>query len=338
METSEFVLKLDNNADELYAEANQLIKFSAILQSLASRYLTRVSVDLHGPSDVKIMKSHKVVGAMISGSRRRISFKIEPHANGLFVLTAIINVKQVPKYTIPIILRVGKESLNIKAPEYEVTPLSPVNRNLSNTSQGISNSMVNFNLKDNIEALHAGLDRYTEFYLVVRNISLNYLPRVKIQLYGPPEMKILTSTSFIGGISRGAKKSRLFKIKPKVEGIFTLTANLIYKNGELATLPIEVRVGPNWMQHKSVTTVDIQTQKGLNLKSNGVKSVELVHCPFCGKDTDNDSTFCSNCGTNIKIKPDDEDQKESEKFCSKCGEIIAVGAKYCRMCGKGINE
>jgi predicted nucleic acid-binding Zn ribbon protein len=75
----------------------------------------------------------------------------------------------------------------------------------------------------------------------------------------------------------------------------------------------------------------------LNLKSNEVKSVELVHCPFCGKDTDDDSTFCSNCDINIKMKLDYADQKELEKFCSKCGEIIAEGAKYCRMCGKGIN-
>ena len=53
----EIVLKLDKDADELYSEANQLITFTAIVQSRASRYLARVSVDLQGPPEVKIIKS-----------------------------------------------------------------------------------------------------------------------------------------------------------------------------------------------------------------------------------------------------------------------------------------
>ena len=144
MVASEIILRLDKDADELYSEANQIISFTAIVQNLASRYLSRVSVDLQGPPEVKITRSYKVIGGMMSGSRRRISFRIEPRANGLYVLNATINVKQVPRSTIPIILRVGQESLNLKAQKFEATQLiQDANIAQGNQPQGISNSMVN---------------------------------------------------------------------------------------------------------------------------------------------------------------------------------------------------
>lgn len=339
MESPEIVLKLDKGADELYSEANQLISFTAIVQCLASRYLSRVSVDLQGPPEVKIIKSHKVIGGMMSGSSRRVSFKIEPLANGLYTLTAIINVKQVPKYTIPIILRVGQESLNIKAPEYEVTQLSPVNTNpQSSLSQGISNSMVNFNLKGNVEAIYCGVGKYKEFYLIVQNISSNYLPRVKIQLFGPPEVRVMTSTSFIGGVSRGSKKSRLFKIKTQAEGVFTLTANLMYKNGQLATLPVELRVGPNWTQYKSEVPAGISNSQEMSVISKEVTPIESIACPFCGMETDSDSKFCSSCGTEMTIQAEVTEEKQVEKFCSECGEKMSPEAQFCRLCGTGLKN
>jgi len=339
MESSEIVFKLDKGADELYSEANQVISFTAILQSVASRYLSRISVDLHGPPEVKIIKSHKVVGGMMSGSRRRVSFRIHPQANGLHILNATINVKQVPRCTIPIILRVGQESLNIQAPELETTPLTQGSTmTQSNLTQGISNSMVRFTLKDNAEAIYCGAGQYKEFYLTMQNLSPNYLPRVKIQLFGPPEVKILTSTSFIGGVSRGSKKSRLFKIKANVDGLFTLTANLMYKNGQLATLPIEVRVGPNWMQYKSEMPAEISTPiEASNIPKEQIP-IDLITCPFCGMETDSDSKFCSSCGTEMTIKVKTPEKEQLEKFCSECGENNSPEARFCRICGTALKE
>ena len=339
MESSEFILKLDKDADELYSEANQVISFTAILQSVASRYLSRVSVDLQGPPEVKIIRSHKVVGGMMSGSRRRVSFRIHPQANGLHILNATVNIKQIPNCTIPIILRVGQESLNIQAPELETTPLTQGSTmTQSNLTQGISNSMVRFTLKDNAEAVYCGAGKYKEFYLTIQNISSVYLPRVKIQLFGPPEVKIMTSTSFIGGVSRGSKKSRLFKIKASADGVFTLTANLMYKNGQLATLPFEVRVGPNWMQYKSEIPADISTPIETSAIPKEEIPIELITCPFCGMETDSDSKFCSSCGTEMTIKVKTPEKEQLEKFCSECGENNSPEARFCRICGTALKE
>ena len=158
MDPSEITLILDKNADELYSEANQSISFTGIVQNLSSRYFSRVSVDLQGPPEVKIIRSHKVVGGIPSRSRRRVSFKIQPYSNGLHVLNAIINVKQVPKCTVPIILRVGQESLNLKAPDSKIIQVASANDPPQNDfSQGISNSMINYHLKDNAEAIYCDI-------------------------------------------------------------------------------------------------------------------------------------------------------------------------------------
>ncbi len=59
----------------------------------------------------------------------------------------------------------------------------------------------------------------------------------------------------------------------------------------------------------------------------------MVKCNVCGKEN-GDSTFCSNCGSNLstqnKVKTSTTQEK---KFCTNCGNEINVNATFCPHCG-----
>ena len=169
-------------------------------------------------------------------------------------------------------------------------------------------------------------------------MSSNYFPGVKIQLFGPSEVKIMTPSSYLGGISRGSKKSRLFRIKALKEGIFSLTADLIYKKGQLASLPVEIRAGSNWMQYQQKKTPEVSSPEEARDISKEDIPLEMISCPFCGMETDGNSKFCSSCGAEIEIKVKTPKQEQSERYCPDCGEKMPPEAKFCRMCGKGRPE
>jgi hypothetical protein len=105
------------------------------------------------------------------------------------------------------------------------------------------NMQIKFGLKNDAEAVHCMLDRKKEFFLVVHNFQGQYLPQVRVVLTGPPEVIIRVKSEWYGRIGNGNKKSRLFAIVPKAEGIFNLTATLSSKNNVLLSLPVELRVG-----------------------------------------------------------------------------------------------
>ena len=176
-------------------------------------------------------------------------------------------------------------------------------------------NQIKFALKNDAEAVFGSLNRKREFFLVVQNFEDRYLPQVRVVLNGPPEIRIVIRSERYGGIGKRNKKSRLFSIKPKAEGIFTLTATLSSRNNILLTLPVEVRVGNVQIPSKP------SMQQG--------EPVTKINCPFCGEKIDSDAKFCPTCGAKIGEK-----QKEKEtKICSGCGHELPLDAKFCTKCG-----
>jgi len=180
---------------------------------------------------------------------------------------------------------------------------------------------IKFGLKNDAEAVYGSLHRKQEFYLVIQNLGGYNLPQVKVVLNGPPEIRILIRSERYGGIGKRNKKSRLFSIKPKAEGIFTLTATLSSRSTVISTLPIEVRVGNLQVPSRSLP----QTEKPVFKKP-----IIKINCPFCGEEIESDAKFCPICGSKLGEKQKEE---KKTKICPNCGHELPLDAKFCAKCG-----
>lgn len=189
-------------------------------------------------------------------------------------------------------------------------------------------TQIKFSLKNDAEAVYGVLNRKKEFYLVVHNFQGRYFPQVRVVLAGPPEVRIRIKSEWYGGIGNGNKKSRLFAIIPKAEGIFTLTATLSSKKTILLTLPIEVRVGNVQVPPKPVLQ---QNQ----LTPVTEKSITKISCPFCGEGTESDAKFCPICGSNLEGKLNEE---KKTIICPNCAHELPLDAKFCASCGEKIEN
>ena len=54
----------------------------------------------------------------------------------------------------------------------------------------------------------------------------------------------------------------------------------------------------------------------------------MIRCPYCGKQNDDESLFCTECG-----KPISQDN-----VCPHCGASVNDDDSFCQSCGKVINE
>lgn len=189
-------------------------------------------------------------------------------------------------------------------------------------------TQIKFSLKNDAEAVYSVFNRKKEFFLVVHNFQGHYLPQVRVVITGPPEVKLRIKSEWYGGIGNGRKKSRLFSIIPKAEGVFTLTATLSSKRIILLTLPVEVRVGNVQVSPKPVLQQKQPTQAI-------EKSITKINCPFCGEGTESDAKFCPICGSNLEEKLKVENKA---KFCPNCAHELPLDAKFCASCGEKIEK
>jgi len=189
-------------------------------------------------------------------------------------------------------------------------------------------TQISFGLKNNAEAVYGRLNRKKEFFLVVQNFQGHYLPQVRVVLTGPPEIRLRIKSEWYSGIGNGNKKSRLFAIIPKAEGIFTLTATLSSKKIILSTIPVEVRVGNVQVPRKTVLP---QTQVGQKIQ----KAVTKLNCPFCGESIESDAKFCPICGSNLERKLNEE---KKSKICPNCAHELPLDAKFCASCGEKLEK
>ena len=125
---------------------------------------------------------------------------------------------------------------------------------------------IQIGLENDAEDIYCVLNRRKDFFLVVHNLQSQYLSQVRLELTGPPEVKIRTKIRQYNGIRNGNQKNRLFSIIPKAEGIFTLTAILSSNNIVLLTLPFEVKVGNVQILRRLVSP-----QIPLNQERTGIK-------------------------------------------------------------------
>jgi RNA polymerase subunit RPABC4/transcription elongation factor Spt4 len=184
-------------------------------------------------------------------------------------------------------------------------------------------TQIKFGLKNDAEAIYGVLNRKKEFFLVVHNFQGHYLPQVRVDLTGPPEVRIRIRSERYGGIGNNYKKSRLFSIIPKAEGIYTLTATLSSKRISLLTLPVEVRVG-NVQVPPRPALQQVQPSQAIE------KSISTINCPFCGEGTESDAKFCPICGSNLEGKLNEE---KKTKICPNCAHELPLDAKFCASCG-----
>jgi len=185
-------------------------------------------------------------------------------------------------------------------------------------------TQIKFGLKNDAEAVYSVLKRKKEFFLVVHNFQGHYLPQVRVVLTGPPEVRLKIKSEWYGGIRNRNKKSRLFSIIPKAEGIFTLTATLSSKKIILLTLPVEVRVGNVQVPPRPVLQ-QVQPSQAIQ------KSISKINCPFCGESIENVVKFCPICGSNLEGQLSKE---KVNKFCPNCAHELTLDAKFCSSCGE----
>ena len=174
---------------------------------------------------------------------------------------------------------------------------------------------IKLGLKNGSEAVYGYLNRKIVFHLVVHNSDSHLIPQIRVELNGPPEVRILSRVRGYGGIESRRQKIKPFVILPKSEGIFSLTATLTSNNIKLLTIPVEVRVGNNQGSSKPIIHQE---------------QVLQIECPFCGELVESDAKECLLCGSSVKEQ--DEDQNDS-KNCQICGQILAPNAKFCVKCG-----
>ena len=187
-----------------------------------------------------------------------------------------------------------------------------------------------FSLKGNVDFLYATRNKRKDFYIVVQNLTDNYIPQVKVKLSGPPEVKLLVKVEIYGGLPKRNSKNRIFKVLSKENGVFTLTATLTTKSGHNIELPITLQVGAVQEVTKPVSLVS---------KPEAEKTVVKVNCPFCGEKIDEDAKFCPHCGSNLtKVKEEavENQEEKTAKHCLNCGRDLSKEAKFCAKCGQKV--
>ena len=59
-----------------------------------------------------------------------------------------------------------------------------------------------------------------------------------------------------------------------------------------------------------------------------------MFCPYCKKEIEDDSLFCSFCGSKIEQQ---ESKEKQQSTCDACGAALEEGAAFCSACGAAIN-
>lgn len=194
----------------------------------------------------------------------------------------------------------------------------------------MSASDIHFSLKGNVDSLYATRNKRKDFYIIIQNLTDNYIPQVKVKLSGPPEVKLLVKVENYGGLPKRNSKNRVFKVLSKQNGNFTLTATLTTKSGHIIELPIKLQVGAVQEGTKPIPII---------AKPEAEKTVVKVNCPFCGEKIDEDAKFCPHCGSNLtEVKEEAVENQEEKptKHCLNCGKEISKEAKFCAKCGQKV--
>lgn len=194
----------------------------------------------------------------------------------------------------------------------------------------MSASDIHFSLKGNVDSLYATRNKRKDFYIIIQNLTDNYIPQVKVKLSGPPEVKLLVKVENYGGLPKRNSKNRVFKVLSKQNGNFTLTATLTTKSGHIIELPIKLQVGAVQEGTKPIPII---------AKPEAEKTIVKVNCPFCGEKIDEDAKFCPHCGsklTEVKEEAVENQEEKPTKHCLNCGREISKEAKFCAKCGQKV--
>jgi hypothetical protein len=181
--------------------------------------------------------------------------------------------------------------------------------------------------------------RYSKLYLSVTNYGSKPSPRISMIINSPEQINVSPEKRQIGSLDPGRSRQILYRIRPKMNGDFALPITILItsKNLLIYTYSIELHVGSN--QKNTVLKEIIKKERRDEISPETPEKRESVPgdqkiilnltCPLCGEQYEQDSKFCSSCGTNLKL----EQEKEQEKICPICGRLVSIKALFCGSCG-----
>jgi len=139
-----------------------------------------------------------------------------------------------------------------------------------------SSSNPDFKLYLDGEAENVSLLQYlpSRFYFVVEKLSSAPISDVKVQLSGPPQIKLLIKSR---KVSAKRMKNRFhFTISASEPGLFILTATLTSKVGHRIAFPIEVQVEPKYPNSVKSTCVRDLAPKSSSPEGVSITAIIIV--------------------------------------------------------------
>ena len=189
-------------------------------------------------------------------------------------------------------------------------------------------SEFNISLKGNADAVYATLAKRKEFFIVVHNLTENYMPQVRVRLSVPPQVKLVVKSEWYGGIAKHYSKSRLFTIMVRENGVYDITATLTTKKGHNITFPFIVQAGTAQAPTKTISLLS---------KPSVDQPVSKVNCPYCQTEISQDAKFCPHCGSGVEEKLKEIQEIDlSGRHCANCGVELLKEAKFCAKCGQKV--
>ncbi|MHA1992384.1 MAG: right-handed parallel beta-helix repeat-containing protein [Candidatus Hodarchaeales archaeon] len=183
------------------------------------------------------------------------------------------------------------------------------------------------------ETVLASAYRQSKFNLVFRNNSIRSLQGIEVQVSGPPQVKVISSTKYLGTISSGRTNNAPITIRPLTNGTFALTVTLKSSDGYSQTSSIQVQVGsaqvsPYKQQIQprvekpespsiSLLSVSDKEDSGRVEIPSKIEEKEIKDCPNCGQQVPLDALFCTNCGEHFEeeqLVPSILDIKKEKKI------------------------
>ncbi|MHA2182376.1 MAG: NosD domain-containing protein, partial [Promethearchaeota archaeon] len=183
------------------------------------------------------------------------------------------------------------------------------------------------------EAILAFPYKPNKFNLVFRNNSIRSIQGIEVLVSGPRQIKVLSSTKYLGTILSGRSTNAPFTIRPLENGTFALTATLKSSDGYFQTSSIHVQVGgrqvspykqqvqprvkkpeptpislPSVSDKEDIIRVEIPSKK---------EEKEIKACPNCEQKVPIDALFCTNCGEHFEeeqVVPSISDIKQGTKI------------------------
>jgi ribosomal protein L40E len=122
MSQSNIKLKLNGNAEAVFAFPNKKNEFYIDLFNMSSNYLSQAKIKIEGPPEVKLLVKFEWYGKVAPGKSKRRLFIIIPKEEGTFQLTAYLTSNKKPIIDTSFEVRVGKVGMTQEVSKPSMAP------------------------------------------------------------------------------------------------------------------------------------------------------------------------------------------------------------------------